>query len=82
MHASLHLLIPPSSPTSHLNSHSHAQAATSVVYETGSERSEGCCEKRSETFASQVRKGKDPDINRAKDFVSTHNEMNERGWAQ
>ncbi|GAB5355620.1 hypothetical protein AAMO2058_000221200 [Amorphochlora amoebiformis] len=35
-----------------------------------------------QAYNAMVRKGKDPDINRAKDFVSTHNEMNERGWAQ
>jgi len=35
-----------------------------------------------QAYNAMVRKGKDPDIYRAKDFVSTHNEMNERGWNQ
>mmetsp|Transcript_12191 Transcript_12191/g.18193 ORF Transcript_12191/g.18193 Transcript_12191/m.18193 type:complete len:357 (+) Transcript_12191:30-1100(+) len=35
-----------------------------------------------QAYNAMVRKGKDPDIFRAKDFVSTHNEMNERGWSQ
>lgn len=35
-----------------------------------------------QAYNAMVRKGKVPDINRAQDFVSTHNEMNERGWNQ
>eukprot|EP00469_Lotharella_globosa_P017482 CAMPEP_0167822886 /NCGR_PEP_ID=MMETSP0112_2-20121227/7794_1 /TAXON_ID=91324 /ORGANISM="Lotharella globosa, Strain CCCM811" /LENGTH=373 /DNA_ID=CAMNT_0007724401 /DNA_START=14 /DNA_END=1135 /DNA_ORIENTATION=+ len=35
-----------------------------------------------QAYNAMVRKGKDPDIYRAKDFVSTHNVMNERGWNQ
>lgn len=35
-----------------------------------------------QAFNAMMRKGKDPDISRAKDFVETHNEMNERGWDQ
>jgi len=35
-----------------------------------------------QAYNAMVRKGKEPDIYRAEDFVRTHNEMNERGWAQ
>jgi cytochrome c heme-lyase len=35
-----------------------------------------------QAYNAMVRKGKDPDIYRAKDFVGTHNQMNERGWDQ
>lgn len=35
-----------------------------------------------QAYNAMLRKGKDPDIYRARDFVATHNEMNERGWDQ
>eukprot|EP00746_Dinoflagellata_sp_MGD_P004333 gnl/MRDRNA2_/MRDRNA2_108341_c0_seq1.p1 gnl/MRDRNA2_/MRDRNA2_108341_c0~~gnl/MRDRNA2_/MRDRNA2_108341_c0_seq1.p1 ORF type:complete len:423 (+),score=71.97 gnl/MRDRNA2_/MRDRNA2_108341_c0_seq1:96-1364(+) len=35
-----------------------------------------------QAYNAMLRKGKDPDISRARDFVETHNEMNERGWEQ
>jgi len=35
-----------------------------------------------QAYNAMVRKGKEPDVYRAEEFVRTHNEMNERGWAQ
>lgn len=35
-----------------------------------------------QAYNAMLRKGKDPDVYRAKDFINTHNDMNERGWNQ
>jgi len=35
-----------------------------------------------QAYNAMLRKGKEPDIYRAEEFVGTHNKMNERGWEQ